>query len=309
MLRKYDSIYRNLKLGNKVTILLLLVFLIGIVLSGIALNTILLINAERRIESEAMAMIQTITSVREYNSEQVMPELSERFETEYLPQTIPTYAVQEVFQKLRQDKNYENYFYKDATLKPLNSINQADDFETDLVKRFRQKNDLKQLKGFRDSPSGKKYFIARPFAVNKPSCLKCHSTPEVAPKSMIEHYGIANGFGWKLNQIVAAQIIYVPASQVFQEARQSRVTVMGIVLAVFAGAILLVNLWLKRYVVQPLNRMTKFAQAVSQGDMTAEFKQTNHDEIGSLAEAFSLMKTSLAIALNRLAQFRRERRP
>ena len=309
MLREYDAIYRNLKLGNKVTILLLLVFLIGIVLTGIALNTIISINTEKHITSEAMGMIRTITAVREYNSAQVMPELSERFETEYLPQAIPTYAVREVFENLRQDTDYENYFYKDATLNPTNPRDRADDFETNIVQRFRQNNDLQQLTGFRDTPSGKQFYIALPFAVTKPSCLECHSTPEVAPKSMIEHYGVANGFGWKLDQIVAAQIIYVPASQVFQEARQSWFAVMGIVLIVFAAAILLVNLWLKRYVVQPLKRMTQVAQSVSQGDMTAEFEQTNHDEIGSLAEAFRLIKTSLAIALDRLARFRREHRP
>ncbi len=291
------------------TLLLLLVFLGGIVLTAIALNIILLTNAEKHITSEATGILRTITSVREYNSAQVMPELSERFETEYLPQTIPTYAVREVFETLRQDQDYANYFYKDATLNPTNPKDQANDFETDIVQRFRQEKDLQQLTGYLDTLNGKKYFIARPFAVTKTSCLKCHSTPEVAPKSIIEYYGATNGFGWKLNQIVAAQMIYVPASQVFQEARQSWITVMGIVLAVFTGAIFLVNRWLKRYVVQPLNRMTQVAQAVSQGEMEAEFEQTNQDEIGSLAEAFRLMKTSLAIALDRLTQFRRERRP
>ncbi len=308
MFRKYHSIYRSLKLGNKVTILLLLVFLSGIVFTGIALNFILLANAENQITSEALGILQTITSVREYNSAQVMPELTERFETEYLPQTIPTYAVREVFENLRQNKDYENYFYKDATLNPVNPRDQADDFETDLIKRFRQENDLEQLTGYLDTLNDKKFFIARPFAVTKASCLECHSTPEAAPKSMIEHYGVADGFGWKLNQIVAAQMIYVPASQVLQQARQSLITVMGIILAIFAVAIFLVNLWLKQYVIHPLNRMTKVAQAVSQGDITAEFEQNNQDEIGGLAEAFSLMKTSLVIALSRLAQFRRESR-
>ncbi len=291
------------------TILLLLVFLSGIVFTGIALNFILLANAENQITSEALGMLQIMNSVREYNSVQIRPELSERFETEYLPQAIPTYAVREVFKTLRQEKYYKNYFYKDATLNPTNREDQADDFETDLIKRFRQKDSLQQLTGFRNTLSGKKYFIARPFAVTKASCLECHSTPEVAPKSMIEHYGVTNGFGWKLNEIVAAQMIYVPASQVLQQARQSLIIVMGIVLAIFAVAIFLVNLWLKQYVIHPLNRMTKVAQAVSQGDMKAEFEQNNQDEIGSLAEAFSLMKTSLAIALDRLTQFRRERRP
>ncbi|MEO0834932.1 MAG: DUF3365 domain-containing protein [Cyanobacteria bacterium J06642_3] len=199
MIKKYNSIYSNLQLGSKVTILLSLVFLGGIVLTGLILNTILLANAEKQIASEATGILQTITSVREYNSAQIMPELSERFETEYLPQTIPTYAVKEVFKNLRQNRGYENYFYKDAALNPTNPVDQADDFETELVKRFRQKNDIQQLVGYRNIDNNQKYFIARPFAVTKLSCLRCHSTPEAAPKTMVDNYGVTGGFGWKLN--------------------------------------------------------------------------------------------------------------
>lgn len=306
MLRKCNSIYSSLQLGKKVTILLLLAFLSGILLIGIALNQIILTQAENRITSEASGILQTITSVRQYNNTQIMPELSGRFETEYLPQTIPTYAVKEVVKNLRQNQGYESYFYKDATLNPTNPEDQADYFETELIRRFRQKNDLEQLTGYIDDILGnKKFYIARPFAVTQPSCLRCHSKPEIAPKTIIEYYGASNGFGWELNQIVATQVIYVPASQVFQQARQSFIIVMVIVLAIFAMAIFLVNLWLKHSVIQPLNRLTKVAQLVSQGEMSAEFEQTNPDEIGSLAEAFSLMKTSLAIALSKLSQFRR----
>jgi dTDP-4-dehydrorhamnose reductase len=42
------------------------------------------------------------------------------------------------------------------------------------------------------------------------SCLPCHSTVDAAPKTMIERYGPANGFGWILNDVIAAQIISVP---------------------------------------------------------------------------------------------------
>ncbi len=70
--------------------------------------------------------------------------------------------------------------------------------------------------------------------------------------------------------------------------------------------ILLATLWLKQYVVQPLNRITQVAEAVSLGDMDVEFKKQSNDEVGRLADAFTRMKTSLEIALKRLVK-RRER--
>lgn len=42
--------------------------------------------------------------------------------------------------------------------------------------------------------------------------MECHSTPDVAPAAMVRKYGSANGFGWNLDPIIAAQIVSVPIS-------------------------------------------------------------------------------------------------
>ncbi len=308
MLEQLKLILSNLKLGKKFTILLLLVFLGGIAVSGAVFAAILNYTAQNQITSEALILFKTINSIRDYTDTQVNPELAERLETEFLPQSVPAYSAREVFEKLRTDEDFSEYFYKEATLNPSNLRDKTDRFETEIVERFRENQNLKELRGFRSVPSGELFYIARPIPITKASCLECHSTPDRAPKSMIERYGTANGFGWKLNEIIGAQVIYVPASQVFQIARQSFILVMGIVVVIFAAAIFLVNLWLKRYVVRPLNRMTQVAEAVSTGDMEAEFEQKSNDEVGSLAQAFTRMKTSLTIALKRLEQYRLERR-
>jgi nitrate/nitrite-specific signal transduction histidine kinase len=119
---------------------------------------------------------------------------------------------------------------------------------------------------------------------------------------MIERYGPVNGFGWKLNEIVGAQMISVPASKVLQRGHQSFVLVIGIVIGVFTTAILMVNFWLKRYVVRPLTRITRVAEAVSIGETDIEFERVSNDEVGSLVEAFTRMKTSLKIAMKMLEQ-------
>ncbi len=302
MLKYFKSILNNLKLGKKFTILLFLVFLGGIAISGSALAAILNYNAQNQITSEAEILFKTMNSVRNYTNTQVLPALAGQLKTEFLPQSVPAYSAREVFENLRTDKDLSEYFYKEATLNPTNLRDKADRFETEIVESFRYNPNGKDLRGFRSSPGGELFYIARPIPITEASCLECHSTPDRAPKSMIERYGTANGFGWELNEIVGAQIIYVPASQIFQIARQSFVLVIGIVVVIFAAAIFLVNLWLKGYVILPINRMTKVAQQVSTGDMEAEFEQQSNDEVGSLAKAFTRMKRSLAIALKSLEQ-------
>jgi nitrogen fixation/metabolism regulation signal transduction histidine kinase len=102
-----------------------------------------------------------------------------------------------------------------------------------------------------------------------------------------------------LNEVLGTQIVSVPASQVLQKARQSFVVVMGIVAMVFAVTILMANLWLKRYIIRPIKNIVLVAEAVSAGDMTADFDKKSNDKIGSLVSAFTRMKLSLAIAIKK----------
>lgn len=294
--------FKNLKLSNKFNVLLLAVFLGGILLTGTACAAFLFNSAQNQVTSKAVLMMETMNSVRAYTSTQVNPELADRLQTEseFIPETVPGYSAREVFEILRQEEEYEAFFYKEATLNPTNLRDKADAFETTLVEQFRDDRDLEELRGFRDSPGGRLYYIAHPLEIQDESCLVCHSTPEAAPPSLVETYGPDNGFGWELNEIVGAQVISVPAGEVFGSARRSFLLLMLIAFGMFALAILLINVLLSRAVIRPLNRMVTVADQVSTGHMDVEFEQDSEDEIGQLAAAFNRMKLSLSMAMRML---------
>jgi HAMP domain-containing protein len=298
----------NLRLGQKFTLLLSLVFILGILASSVALSSVLNRSAQAQLTTKALMLMETMNAVREYTSSQVGPELNDRLATEFLPETVPGYSAREVFETFRGNPVYSDFFYKEATLNPTNLRDKADPFETTLVEQFRQQQSTNEMSGFRQTPAGGLYYIARPIQISKESCLECHSTPQAAPVSMIERYGPDNGFGWQMNEIVGAQMISVPAVKVKQQARQALVLILGIFIIVFALAILLVNLWLKRWVVRPLNRMAMAAEAASMGDTEAEFTVESQDEVGKLADAFNRMRLSLQMAMQRLDRYREGRR-
>lgn len=295
---------KNARLSTKFNLLLLSVFIGAVILSGIAFSTLLTRNAEAQVANKASLLMQTMLSVRQYTVEQITPELADRLETEpeFLPQTVPGYSAREVVEYLRANPDYQDFFYKEATLNPTNLRDKADGFEAQLVEQFRSKSSLKELTGYRSSPAGDLFYIARPIVIANESCLRCHSTPEAAPASQITTYGSSNGFGWQLNEIVGAQMISVPAESLINSARQASLIFVSIISIAFAIALLVINYLLKRVVITPLNRMATAANEVSMGNMDAEFHQTSGDEMGKLAAAFNRMKTSLLMAMEMLKQ-------
>lgn len=298
--------FKNWKLKQKFTVFLLLVLIFGVSLIGIALNFVLKKDAENEIADKALILIETMNSVRDYTSTQVKPELIERIDSVFLPETIPAYSAREVFEGLREKNDrYRNFFYKEATLNPSNLRDKASPFEKKIVEKFIAEAKIQEQRGFDNAPGGQLFYIARPIKITQESCLQCHSTPDVAPKTVIDRYGPVNGMGWKLNEIVGAQIISVPANTVIAQARQSFVIIMAIVTIIFVMVILLVNYLLNRNVINPLKKIARVAEEVSIGYMDAEFEKTANDEIGNLAEAFKRMKLSLAMAMNRISQVRK----
>ncbi len=294
---------RNLKLGTKFNLLLLLVFICGISLSGFALSQVMQQRAQDEVTSKALILMQAMNSVRNYTSDHIIPLLADKLESEptFVAETVPAFSATEVFEDLRQNPAYRNFFYKEAAPNPTNLRDKADGFETDLVARFSSEPKTKEISGFRNVAGGQIFYIARPLAIPKQSCLVCHSTPDQAPKSLIRTYGSENGFGWQLNEIIATQVISVPAGDIFDAAHRSSSLVMSVLLGVFAAVILLINLLLRKVVIRRIRKMANMAQEVSTGTMIADFEQDSNDEIGSLGAAFNRMKSSLEIAMRLLS--------
>jgi protein-histidine pros-kinase len=120
---------------------------------------------------------------------------------------------------------------------------------------------------------------------------------------MLDVYGRKNGFGWKMGDVVGAQVVSVPVRVADAQARRNLLVIMGALTIVFAVMLLLLNVMLHMFIVVPVRRISRLADEISLGNMTApEFNDANQDEIGSLGQAFNRMRRSLVAALKLLEQ-------
>ena len=300
----------RLNLGTKFNALLLFIFLIGSVVSGIALSAAMQNRAEAEVAARAEILTQTMNSVRDYTSNNIEPLLSDRLntETKFIPETVPAYSAREVFENFRQRPEYRSFLYKEATLNPTNPRDRADELETQLVREFRADPNLKEKTGYYDRNGEKLFYIARPLKIDKISCLQCHGRPQDAPQSMINTYGRDGGFGWRLHQIVAAQTIYVPANEVFAKSRQYWWLAIAIFIAIFTAAIYSSDLLLRRAVIKPLKQLTRLTRSLPNKNLANSDTSITrrYDELGQLAKAFQHLNSEVVTRESKLQQARTE---
>ena len=167
-------------------------------------------NALHQVTYQAELILDQTNALRSYTVNEVRPitELNNDDYSSFHPQSVPAYAATQVanlFAKKRPD-----YRYKEAVFNPTNNRDNAAPWEEAIINKFIADDSQKSILGTRRVGGVKSLYIAKPIQISNPACLECHSTPGLAPASMVAKYGRVNGFGWKLNEIVGIQLVIVP---------------------------------------------------------------------------------------------------
>src|SRR5215470_14010331 len=162
-----------MKLLLKINIIMVIVFLVGLAAAYTVADRLLQQNAQAEIQDAARIMMESALAVRTYTSKQINPLLQTQMRYQFLPQSVAAYSATEYFNNLRQ--KYPDYTYKEATLNPTNPRDRAVDWEVDVVNRFRENTETKELMGERDTATGRTLYLARPLVIPDEACLECHS--------------------------------------------------------------------------------------------------------------------------------------
>ena len=290
-----------MKLIVKFNLVFLLIFAVGLAVAAVISREILERNARDEVLQNARFMMESALASRTYTSTQVGPLLATQMKYEFRPQSVPAYAATEQLNDVR--KKFADYSYKEATLNPTNPRDRVTDWEGDIVSQLRQNPERAEIIGERETLTGRSLYLARPIQIKSEACLTCHSTVDAAPKTMIDLYGPANGFGWKLNEVVGAQIVSVPMALPIKRSEDTFKVFLISLTAVFAFIFVALNLMLYYIVIHPVRKLSQVADQVSLGTLDAPgFAVKGKDEISALAGSFERMRTSLVQAMKMLGE-------
>lgn len=288
-------------LRTKFNLAVLAAFLIGFAGTGVFLQRLFIENAREQVLENARIMITAANAVRNFTNVFIKPLAAPLNDSgvRFVPASVPSFAAQTTFKSVQA--KFPDFTYREPALNPTNLSDRATDWEADFINVFRNRSDVKELTGERETPTGTVLTLVRPIAIENPDCLLCHSTPAIAPKALLAAYGSTNGFGWQLHEVVGAQVVSVPMALPLQHARQTFITFMAILLGVFILIVVILNILLHYTVIRPVVTLSHIANAVSLGEPGVEdYERKGTDEIAVLSASFARMRRSLDSAMSML---------
>lgn len=286
-----------MKLRGKFNSMLLLVFALALGASGYFSYKQLNQNAREEVLSNAGVLMETILSARTWAVNDVGPNLRETDpEEEMLMQGVPAYAANKIMEAVQ--KRYPEYGYREVALNPTNTKHRPAEWESRIINNFRSDASKVEEWGIRQTDKGSMLFLARPIQIKQSGCLGCHTTPEKAPPHMVKKYGSDYGYGWKLKEIVGAQIVTVPLAVPVANATRMFYTFMATLGGVFVVLFVLLNMMLSALITRPLGVMARAADEISKGNFEiGEFDEEGRDEVAQLSSSFNRMRRSLVKAM------------
>jgi protein-histidine pros-kinase len=285
-----------MRLRTKFNVVFLGCFAVGLAAGYVVLKDELQHQARDQSVQMAQLMLDAAGAVRRYTQAELTEVLSAGMDDRFRPQAIPAYAAMQTLQQLQS--KHAGFSYREAVLNPTNPSHRPSSFEKTLIEHFRELPSGTDKVGEIVQGGVPLLYISRPIKVTETACLACHDTPARAPAAMVAMYGGSGGFGWKHQETIGSQVVTVPMSVPMEHAERTLTRVLMIYGAFGAATLLLLNVLLSRLILQPVERLSNAAAAISMGAIDHPLEpSTVKDEIGELQSSIARLTASVRHAL------------
>jgi len=285
---------------SRFMVIIAVIFGVATLLIGLASYKFSERNAIQEAKSKGELIFNYILANRDFYREKQRPLIMEVFEKDrFYPELMSGFVLTrgtfDIFKK-----NLSGYDFKQATIDPLYPPNKADEWEVGLIGSFAKNPEMKNSEGLMKRNGESFYYMAKPIKVGEKDCLRCHGDITDAPKDQVEIYGTKNGYNWKMNDTVAAYVVYVSVEEALANAKKSAVVLYligaGCLLVALAG----IWIFMDRFVVNPIVQLSVKAEEISLGKNIEESVGIKrNDEIGALASAIERLRMSMVRILKR----------
>jgi len=248
-------------------------------------------RVQRELAEQAMLALQFDLAIRAYVAETIRPELQKRLGHDtFVPELMSTsFVARSIFQKVRSA--FPGTIIKFSSDNPRNSANEAGPEEQKLLELFRRNPGLERWEGT-VTLGGRSYYALAAPRRTKQSCLRCHGDPAAATRSLLERYGDKAGFGRKVGEVAALDLVAIPLSSrdaaAAAEFRRGAFQALGAIV-LSSIAIFVAFRWLVSSRLSRMARALRGAGDIAPGQPVPTLPVWSNDEIGQVAAAFNAL--------------------
>lgn len=193
------------------------------------------------------------------------------------------------------ERNKARYYFKDCAINARTPANEADPHERAFIQELNA-NQALQVRSDIMRIDGQPFFVVlRRGETMLESCLMCHSTPERAPKGLVDLYGPTRSFDRRLGEVISAVSIRIPLTEAYAEADRFTWTLSGLLIFVLF-AIYLAQLFLNRaMILKPLQMIRDKAGLIAEDEahLGEKIDLATSREFQDVASAFNTMSGNL----------------
>jgi len=271
-----------MKQSFRFNLLFVLVFLVGLLVSGFIARKLLDEEARGETVNNALLMMESALAVRSYTIDVIQPLLSASNATDFKSASVPAFAATQTFKRLQI--KYPDFVYREAVLNPTNRDNLARDWEVKLIEQFKTDSAQTELVGEHSTAAGPTMYVARPIQIKNPACLACHTTPQLAPVSLVQKYGDKGGFGWQHNELIGVQVVSVPMAVPLSHANRLFGVFLGMYVGIFGVLLVALNIPIRRWMIEQQQRQMQL-ESVQQQFKTLNLELAEKNEQMSAVSA------------------------
>ncbi len=253
----------------------ILTLLMLLVACGFVLGVNLLMRKQALLEAEEKAtlLLQHNLSIHSYLNQVQKPQLLELLKDQIAQGYFDPSWMSSTFAVRNIDANYrhlarEQYYYKEAAINARSPLNEADPFEKEFLLRLNQDPKLQIRSGTREV-NGEPFFeVLSRGETLEPGCMRCHSTPQEAPKGLVDYYGPDRSFGRHLGEVVSVVSIRIPLQTAYRTNNQASLVLSLGFLLVLGVVFLLQRRLAQEHLVRPLKRLQDQVEVLTQNPGT-----------------------------------------
>ena len=251
-------------------------------------------------QAKAMILLDRNMATHDYFADKLKPAvfaLSEQyrpagyFDPVWMSSTYANRSIDHYF----SGRNKARYYFKNCAINARTPANEADPYERAFIQELNINPSLQVRTNIMRTGEQQFFVVLRRGETMLESCLMCHSTPDRAPKGLVDLYGPTRSFDRRLGEVISAVSIRIPMTEAYAEADRFTGKLSGLLILVLF-AMHLAQLSLSRaLILKPLQIIRAKAGLLAEDDahLGEKIELATGKELQELAGAFNTLSENL----------------